>query len=73
MPISRGVYEGIEPEVVQVLESARFYLGDQNVDDEDAGLAYQYKQGILDIDALKDIVARQERLVRLIQNRQFVP
>jgi hypothetical protein len=66
-------YPDVPANVVLLLEEIRFFMGDKNIDDADAGLLYQFRQGLIDEQELADILRRQQRLCALIEDDRFRP
>lgn len=66
-------YPDLPADVAVMLEQLRYFMGDENIDDADAGLLFQYRQRWLDRATLQDIVRRQQRLYQMLRSGEFIP
>ena len=64
--LDRELYVGFPADVAAVLEELRSLMGDWRIDDPEDGLAFQYRNGLVDLFALTDLRAGQHRLLDLL-------
>ncbi len=60
-------------EIEELFTQVALYYGKDAIEDEDAGLRFQYLLGIVDREGVEAIVHRASRLKKLIENGSFVP